>query len=120
SIILVCFVRMLRLLLVTPGSVRAIALEILALRQQLAVFKRHCSRPRLRSTDRLSWVWLSRTWKDWRRVLVIVRPETVVSWHRKGFRLFWAWISRRRCPGRPEASREIRAFIGKMATANPF
>jgi hypothetical protein len=87
---------LLRLLLVSPGSIREIALENLALRQQLAVFKRQCPRPRLRSTDRLFWVWLSRTWKDWRRVLVIVRPETVVSWHRKGFRLFWAWISRRR------------------------
>ena len=54
------------------------------------------------------------------RVLVIVRPETVVSWHRKGFRLFWAWISRRRRTGRPQASREITALIRKMATANPF
>ena len=95
-------------------------MENLALRQQLAVFKRQCPRPRLRSTDRLFWVWLSRSWKDWRRVLVIVRPETVVSWHRKGFCLFWAWISRKRRTGRPEASREIRALIRKMATANPF
>ena len=51
---------------------------------------------------------------------MIVRPETVVSWHRKGFRLFWAWISRRRRTGRPQASREITALIRKMATANPF
>ena len=111
---------LLRLLVVPPGSVREIALENLALRQQLAVFKRQCPRPRLRSTDRLFWVWLSRTWKDWRRVLVMVRPETVVSWHRKGFCLFWAGISRKRRTGRPEASREIRALIRKMATANPF
>lgn len=58
--------------------------ENLALRQQLAVFKRRCPRPRLRKADRLFWLCLSRTWKDWHRPLIIVRPETVVSWHRKG------------------------------------
>lgn len=96
------------------------ALENLALRQQLAVFKRDCPRPRLRKADRLFWVYLSKTWKDWRRALIIVRPETVVSWHRKGFRLFWTWISRRKRTGRREASPEIRALIRKMAAANPF
>jgi len=106
-------------LLVSPACLRDIALENLALRQQLAVFKRKCPRPRLRRTDRLFWVWLSRSWKDWHRALVIVRPETVVAWHRKGFRLFWSWISRRKC-GRPEASPAIRALILKMAVANPL
>src|ERR1700758_155144 len=72
-------------LLVSPANLRDIALENLALRQQLAVFKRKCPRPRLRGIDRFFWVWLSRSWKDWHRALVIVRPETVVAWHRKGF-----------------------------------
>ena len=76
-------------LLVSPASLRDIARENLALRQQLAVFKRQCPRrPRLLGTDRLFWVWLSGSWKDWRRALILLRPETVVSWHRKGFRRF--------------------------------
>src|SRR5437899_6879287 len=96
-----------RRLLVGPPSLRDIALENLALRQQLAVFKRKCPRLRLRGTDRFFWVWLSRSWKDWHRALIIVRPERVVAWHRMGFRLFWTWISRRKS-GRPEASPAIR------------
>ena len=107
-------------LLVLPGSVQEMALENLALRQQLTVFKRHCPRPRLRKADRLFWVLLSKSWKDWQRALIIVKPETVVSWHRKGFRLFWTRISRKRRSGRPEASSEIRALIRKMAAANPL
>jgi len=106
-------------LLVSSPNLRDIALENLALRQQLTVFKRKCPRPRLRRTDRFFWVWLSRSWKDWHRVLIIVRPETVVVWHRKGFRLFWSWISRRKS-GRPEASPAVRALILKMAAANPL
>jgi len=107
-------------LLVLPSRVREIALENLALRQQLIVFKRRCPRPRLRKADRLFWLCLSKTWKGWRRALIIVRPETVVSWHRKGFRLFWTSISRSKHRGRPETSPEIRALIRKMAAANPF
>jgi len=106
-------------LLASPANLRDIALENLALRQQLAVFKRKCPRPRLRGRDRFFWVWLSRSWKDWHRALVIVRPETVVAWHRKGFRLFWTWISRRK-RGRPEVNPAMRALILKMAAANPL
>jgi putative transposase len=106
-------------LLVSPANLRDIALENLALRQQLAVFKRKCPRPRLRRADRFFWVCLSRCWKDWHRTLVIVRPETVVAWHRQGFRLFWSRISRRKS-GRPEASPVIRTLILKMAAANPL
>jgi putative transposase len=107
-------------LLVLSVSVREIALENLALRQQLTVLKRRCPRPRLRKADRLFWLCLSRTWKNWRQALIIVRPGTVVSWHRKGFRLFWTWVSRRKRSGRPETSPEVRALIRKMAAANPF
>jgi putative transposase len=89
-------------LLVLPGSVREMPLGNLALRQQLTVLKRHYPRPRLQKADRLFWLYLSRNWKNWRRALIIVRPETVVSWHRKGFRLFWTWISS------PEAQRSPR------------
>ena len=107
-------------LLILPGNRGEIALENLALRQQLAVYKRHCPRPRLRKGDRLFWMWLSMTWKNWRGALIIVKPETVVSWHRRAFRLFWSWLSRRRWSGRPGVSSEVRHLVGKMAAANPF
>ena len=107
-------------LLILPGNRGEIALENLALRQQLAVYKRHCPRPRLRKGDRLFWMWLSMAWKNWRRALIIVKPETVVSWHRRAFRLFWSWLSRRRWSGRPGVSSEVRHLVGKMAAANPF
>jgi transposase InsO family protein len=106
--------------LLLPSKVRDIALENLALRQQLAVMKRQCPRPRLRKADRLFWVWLSRIWPKWRKALLLVRPETVVGWHRQGFRLFWTWISRRKLCGRPGVSAEVRDLIRKMAAANPL
>jgi putative transposase len=80
-------------------------LEILALRHQLQVIER--SRPRrvqLTACDRVLWVWLSRIWHEWRTVLVIVRPETVIGWHRRGFRLYRAWKGRCRL-GRPSVPR---------------
>src|SRR2546425_7082434 len=82
------------------GSLRsrvALQFEVLALRHQVRVLER--SRPRrvqLTRADRLLWVWISRVWKDWQEALVIVRPETVIGWHRQGFRLLWTWKSRRR------------------------
>ena len=89
----------------------ALHTEILALRQQVAVLKRKRPRPLLRKADRVFWVILSCLWPGWRRALVIVRPETVIGWHRKGFRLFWTWKSRRGKPGRPPVSREIRYLV---------
>src|SRR5262245_32399253 len=92
------------LLSMVPGVVRsraALHLEVLVLRHQLQVLQR--SRPRrlrLTKMDRWLWVWLSRSWNDWRTALVIVKPETVIGWHRRGLRLFWTWKSRRR-GGRP-------------------
>ena len=68
--------------------------------------------------DRLLWVWLSRFWSDWRTALAIVEPETVVAWHRKGFRLFWTWKVRRGQPGRPGISREVRDLIRKRCREN--
>jgi len=67
---------------------RELALENLALRQQLAVFNRNHKRLWLRRMDRLFWVWISRIWKWWRESLIIVKPDTVVRWHRKGFALY--------------------------------
>jgi putative transposase len=96
----------------------ALHLEMLALRHQLQVFER--SRPRrvrLVKTDRWLWVWLSRVWAGWRTALVIVEPETVIAWHRRGIRLFWTWKSRRRT-GRPTVPAEVRALIRTMSHTN--
>ena len=94
------------------------ALEILALRQQVAVLKRKRPRPRLNQRDRLFWITLRRLWSGWAEVLVVVKPETVVGWHRAGFRLFWRWRSRARW-GRPKTIAEIRALIRRLAEENP-
>ena len=69
----------------------AIAAENLALRQQLAVLNRKIHRPQLHRRDRFFWVSLSQLWKNWREVLIIVKPETVIKWHRQGFNLYWRW-----------------------------
>jgi putative transposase len=96
-------------------------IEILALRHQLAVLNgRTTKRPRLRSADRLLWVMLSQLWAQWRTALVIVKPETVIAWQRKGFRLYWRWKSRAGKSGRPCVSLEIRDLIRQMSTANPL
>src|SRR4030095_11478216 len=79
----------------------ALQLEILALRHQLYVVNRSRRRLRLTHAHRMLWVWLSKRWNEWRAAVVIVRPETVLAWHRRGFRLFWTWKSRRRL-GRPD------------------
>jgi len=76
-----------------------VAPENLALRQQLVVLTRSSRRSRLTTADRLFWSWLSRAWPRWRSALVIVQPDTVVRWHRTGWRRYWAWKSRRRGPG---------------------
>jgi len=98
----------------------ALQLENLALRHQIGVLQRSARRrPKLTSRDRLSWMCLSRLWSDWRSALAIVQPETVLAWHRAGFRLFWTWKVRRGQPGRPVISREVRDLIRKMCRENP-
>jgi hypothetical protein len=93
------------------------SLEVLALRQQLAVLKRQRPRPPLTRFDRFFWTTLKQVWPRWSDVLAIVKPETVIGWHRAGFRLYWRWRSRRR-GGRPKISAEIRNLIGTMAVEN--
>ena len=96
-----------------------LALEAAALRQQLAVFKRRQPRPHLHALDRLFWIALRHLWPSWTNALIVVKPETVVSWHRAGFRLFWRLRSKFRRPGRPKISEEIRQLIRRMKADNP-
>ena len=96
-------------------------IEIVALRHQVNVLRRSVpNRPRLRPSDRLFWTWLSHVWPDWRSALVLVKPETVVAWHRKGFRLFWTWKSRHGRAGRPSIPKDVRELIRSMSKANPL
>jgi len=97
-----------------------LAIENLALRQQLAVCRQSVKRPKLRSRDRVFWASLSRLWPDWRSALVIVQPETVIKWHRLGFKLYWRRKSRTGKVGRPCVSQEIRNLIRRMSRENPI
>ena len=94
-----------------------IAVEVLALRQQLAVLKRKRPRPPLHPLDRLFWTVLRATWSRWKDVLLVVKPETVVGWHRAGFQLYWRWKSRPR-GGRPRITEEVRVQIRRLAKEN--
>jgi len=97
----------------------SLELELIALRHQVSVLRRqHPDRLRLFSTDRILWVWLYRVWPQVLNAMVLVKPATVVQWHRKGFRLCWRWRSRRL--GRPKMSSEIRDLIRRMSLANPL
>jgi len=96
-------------------------LEILALRQQLAMMK-HVGpkRVRFRRRERVFWVWLYRLWPGCLETLEVFKPDTLVRWHRKGFRLYWTLKSRRRRGGRPPISGEIRDLIRRMSHENPL
>ena len=94
-----------------------IVAENLALRHQLGVLQRSVKRPQLRQRDRIFWVWLSRLWPGWRESLAIVKPETVLRWHRQGFKLYWRWKSRSK-PGHPKIDTEIRDLIRRMCREN--
>jgi hypothetical protein len=98
----------------------AVALENLALRQQLAALKRISNRPQIRANDRIFWVILSSAWRDWRRALVFVQPDTVVRWHREWLRRRWTARSRQKRPGRPTTDQAIRTLVAQMAAANPL
>src|SRR3989442_7147855 len=112
--------RLLRLLPLLCGAHRHVALENLALRHQLAVYKKTVIRPKVRRTDRLFWVALSRVWAGWRRALVIVSPNTVLRWQRRRFCEHWTKLSSRPIAGRPPVNAEIKALVTRMAAANPL
>ena len=108
------------LLLRSARSRHNLLLENLALRQQLVVLKARHPQPRLAAPDRLFWLMLSRFWPGWKQALLIVQPETVVRWHRAGFKLYWTWLSRHRVrAGRRPTSKELRELIFRMVAENP-
>jgi hypothetical protein len=96
-------------------------LENLALRQQLLVLHAQRPRPRLGRLDKLFWLTLRKLWSGWRKSLILVTPDTVARWHRMGFRLYWARLSRiPRRVGRRPVSREVRDLIFCMVAENPM
>ena len=86
------------------------AIVELALRQQLATFALKGRKPRITPVDRAFWIFLSQTWSGWKDALVIVQPNTIVRWHRKGFRLYWRSISKRG-PGRSPIPVEVQLML---------
>ena len=117
SPVVYAFLSMLGVLFRTQVHLRA---ENVALRHQLAIYQRTVRLPIIRPEDRILWSWLSRRWARWRDVLVFVRPETVIAWHRKRFRDHWARLSEAGKPGRPQIGVEIREFIRTISSANPL
>src|SRR5215475_4040106 len=119
---------MLDLILITLSSLlagfrgqAALQAENIALRHQLNVLyrTRKPKRPALTTADRCLWVWLSRLWSEWRSALIIVKPETVIGWHRQGFRWYWTWKIRYGRSGRPQVPKETRDLIRTMSRENP-
>jgi transposase InsO family protein len=111
---------LLRVLIDCCRSRQDLALENLVLRHQLEVLLRRKPKPRLRNRDRIFWVWMRWLWPEgWTRHMRIVQPETVIGWHRIGWRLYWTWRSRTRF-GRPRLSPEVRELIARMSRDNPL
>ncbi len=115
--VLTLIVALLHSILAFLRSHKEQAIVELALRQQLATYALARPKPRLAPLDRAFWVALRHLWPRWKEVLVIVKPETVVRWHRNGFRLYWRAISQRG-PGRPRISQEVQALIRRFALEN--
>jgi transposase InsO family protein len=105
---------------ISPSKTKArLEAEIIMLRHQLNVLRRQTPRPRLTAADRLLFVWLCRLFPSLRNAITIVQPDTVLRWHRSGFRLYWQWKSRSR-GGRPKVPIEVRTLIWRMSVENPL
>jgi hypothetical protein len=92
----------------------------LALRLQLGILHRSVKWPKLNPADRLFGGMAVRGfWDDWRSALVIVKPDTLIAWHRKGFSLFWTWKVRHGQPGRPAVAKDVRELIRGLSRGNP-
>ena len=99
-------------------SRKSLLLENLMLRQQLIIYMRKNKRPKLENIDRIILVWISRVFSKWKSVLIIVKPPTVIGWHKKGFKLYWRRKSRR--VGRPNIDWELIKLVRRMQKGNPL
>ena len=112
------FRTLLSTLLVAPRSRAELVLEIAALRQQLEGYQRQVNRPKIQRGDRMFWIRLQRHWPGWKNALVIFKPETVLRWHREGYRAYWRWRSKGK-PGRPRIPRQHIEFIRRISSDHP-
>jgi hypothetical protein len=99
-------------------SRRQLVLENLALRQQVTLLRQSVKRPRATPADKLFWIFFSRYVDGWRTTVHALHPDTVVRWHRRGFRLYWRWKSRGPKPGRPAIDTALRKLIREMQATN--
>lgn len=100
--------------------VRRLLVENLALRQQLAVYQRKQARPEIKLSDRIFWILVKKLYARWKKLLYIAQPETLVKWHRQGFKLYWRYISKpKNQPGRPPIAKDLVKLITKMIRENP-
>ena len=97
-------------------SKQSLVLENLMLRQQLNIYKRKNKKPKIENIDRIILVWISKIFSNWKSAMIIVKPETVIGWHRKGFKLYWKWKSRK--TGRPKVDWELINLIRKLQKEN--
>jgi putative transposase len=97
-----------------------LSLELLAFHHQLVVLRRTVQRPQIQNRDRRFWIVVSRIWKDWQQALIIVKPETVIKWHRQGVKSYGRWKSRSRPVGRPKLDKDIRNLIRRISDENPL
>lgn len=95
-----------------------LAIENLALRQQLTIMKQSIHRPKIRKRDRLFWVIFSRLWHGWENVLIVLQPETVIRLHRKDFKLYWTFKSKKTESGRPPTDIKVQRIVKKMIKEN--
>ena len=96
----------------------SLQLEVAMLRHQLSVYRAECRRPRISSSDRLLWSFVSKWWSGWREALYFVQPRTVVAWQKRRFRDYWRALSQHGRPGRPKIAPELRQLIKRMWQAN--
>ena len=99
-------------------SKRQLVLENLALRQQVIMLRKSVKKPRPSVVDKLFWMIFLRYVDDWRTILHGLHPDTIVRWHRQGFRLYWRWKSRGQKPGRPAIYAVLRKLIRQMQATN--
>ncbi len=109
---------LLKLLVALCADRQALVLENIALRQQVMVMQRSIKKAKLEDSDRVFWILLSRIWKDWSQHLTIVKPETVIRWHKQGFAFYWKRKLRSPSGGRPPTSDEVIELIRKISTEN--
>jgi len=98
-------------------SKQDLILENLILRQQLTIYKRRDKKPKIENIDRMILVWMSKLFSNWKSALVVVKASTLIGWHKKGFKLYWKWKSRR--VGRPNINWELIKLIRRMQKENP-